>query len=146
VRDRRTDVLTLVNATRPGGKSHSERHYLDLQIGRRRLSDLIKVGDRASVLGWLPREDEQAYARQLLLRAPSLFASGRVPLYICPECADLGCGALTVRVTREGETVIGSDFRHEGDSGAGSPVEAVREIRDFLFEWEPYRLLLCPFG
>lgn len=146
MRDPQSDVLTLTNAVRAGGAHHAERHYLDYKMGRRRLTDLIKTGDRVSVLGWLPRKDEQGYARQLLLRAPPAFESGRVPLYICPECADLGCGAVTARVSREGEYVIWSDFHHEAPNGEASPVEAVRVMRDFVFEWEPYRLLLWPLG
>lgn len=40
-------------------------------------------------------------------------APGRLPLYVCPMCGDLGCGALTVEVVREVESVIWRDFRIE---------------------------------
>lgn len=40
---------------------------------------------------------------------------GRFPLYVCSECADLGCGALTVAVERQSDDdpVTWSDFRFE---------------------------------
>lgn len=38
---------------------------------------------------------------------------GRLPLYVCPMCGDLGCGALTVEVVQEGESVTWRDFRVE---------------------------------
>lgn len=142
---RSPDTLTLVSATRAGGAHRAERRYQDFKIGRRRLTDLIKVGDRASVLGWLPRELERLHCRQLLLETPSALASGRVPLYLCPECADLGCGAVTVTIHRAGDLVTWSGFHHEGPIDDATPVEPVRELRDFTFAWQAYRDALAGF-
>jgi len=140
----RFDELSLVSAVRAGGKHRAERRFLDFQVGRRRLSDLLDVHDQASVLGWLARRDEQRAARQLLLLEPSPFDSGRVPLYLCPECAALGCGAVSVRLAFETERVTWSDFRHESFGGS-SPVQPPWPLRDFVFDREAYRLLLWPF-
>jgi hypothetical protein len=41
--------------------------------------------------------------------------SGRIPLYVCSLCGDLGCGALCVRMTMDGDTVTWSDFCLEND-------------------------------
>jgi len=37
---------------------------------------------------------------------------GRLPLYACPECADLCCGALTVAVRREVDGSLGRELVH----------------------------------
>jgi hypothetical protein len=34
-------------------------------------------------------------------------------LYVCPECGDLGCGALTAKVGRDGDYIVWSDFAFE---------------------------------
>ena len=139
-------VLTLVSATRSGGHDRHERAYLDFQIGRRRLSSLLGPGDRASVLGWLSRADERRFARQLLLRAPPELASGRVPLYICAECADLACGCVSVRVARDGDVVVWSDFDDAGSRDLTAEPAPWPAPSSFRFDAEAYRLLLWPFA
>ena len=53
-------------------------------------------------------------AELLQRRKPSL-STGRYQLYICPECGDIGCGAVTARVEREGEFIVWRDFGFEND-------------------------------
>jgi hypothetical protein len=142
---RSLDVLTLVAATRAGGRDRHERSYLDFKVGRRRLSSLLDAGDRASVLGWLTRADERRFARQLLLRAAPELASGRVPLYLCAECGDLGCGCVAVRVEREGDVVVWSELGPEGADPAAATERPWPVPERLRFDAEAYRLLLWPF-
>ncbi len=51
------------------------------------------------------RIETVAAIKRLLGEAPGDLPDGRVSLYVCPECADLGCGAVTATITREPETV-----------------------------------------
>lgn len=44
---------------------------------------------------------------------------GRVPLYVCPSCGDMGCGAIGMRVERTASTVTWREFRWE--TGPGDP-------------------------
>ncbi|WP_137120625.1 hypothetical protein [Segeticoccus rhizosphaerae] len=46
-----------------------------------------------------------AAIERLLGQAPGDLPDGRVSLYVCPECGDLGCGAITTRLSLEPETV-----------------------------------------
>jgi hypothetical protein len=41
---------------------------------------------------------------------------------VCPECGDIGCGAIAVRVTRDGGNVVWSDFARENGSEESSPI------------------------
>ncbi len=107
----------------------------DFLVGRHNVRQALGQTDNVSVL-------TQAWGRfgaQLLLRRPSALPSGRVPLYLCP-CGDLGCGALTVAVTRAGDVVRWSDFGSEVDHETGlfqSPF--MRRFGPFTFAWEDYR-------
>jgi hypothetical protein len=133
------DELGLAAALRSGGAGKAERSYLDFVVNRRKLSGLIHVGDHIGVLGWQSRADERRCARQLLLREPAPFPDGLVPLYICPECADLGCGAVTVRITVRDDCVVWSGF------GWNDPLASTDEpsaLRELWFDRQAYQTLL----
>lgn len=132
------DTLALISAQRTGSKHQAARSWLDFEVNGERLSKILNVGDSIGVFGWM--NDQRAYAEQLLMRAPSELKSGRVPIYICPECADLGCGAVTVDVFRSGNEIVWDDFHHETNYGSESPIEAPQ----FVFDAEAYRLLIWP--
>jgi hypothetical protein len=133
------DQLALVLAVRRGGAGKTERSYLDFVVNRRRLSGLIHVGDHIGVLGWQPRRDERRCARQLLLRETSPFPEGLVPLYICPECADLGCGAVTVRITVRDGCVVWSDLRWNDPLAR---LDEPRTVRELWFDRQEYQTVL----
>lgn len=48
--------------------------------------------------------------RVLLGEMPAELPSGRVPIYVCPQCGDLGCGAVTAVIERTPDTVVWRDF------------------------------------
>lgn len=74
-------------------------------------------------------------------------APGRLPLYVCPVCAGLGCGAVTVHVdhTRPGQ-VTWSGLRFE--SGLSTEYDFdLSSAGLFVFDAEDYRrTLLEPVG
>ncbi len=70
-------------------------------------------------------------------------APGRVPLDVCPECADIGCGALTVHVARRGSEFVWSDFGHEG---ALPGVDLITPPRTFRFDEVHYRNAFARFA
>ena len=93
------------------------RRFLDLVVDGESLYDRFgREHDRISCLGWLgPAHDEGAARRLLGDAAPDL--EGRVMLYVCPECADEYCGALTVSVEQDGSTVVWRDVCYSGYDG-----------------------------
>ncbi len=115
---------------RPGGPGISERFSSDFLVdGESLLQVLTRAEEGHSdyvscfVRGW---DEFNASSRaQLLLRAPPDTASGRVLLYICPECGDLGCGAFTVRVSKTNSGYIWSDFAHENGYEDSHPLTQV---------------------
>lgn len=99
-----------------GIRIHRNCAYDDFFINKKRLSDILKVRDPITPFGWLGTaqvqraELEDHFARMLLGIAPSDLRAGRVPLFICGECADYGCGVTTCTVTISDTTVEWSDF------------------------------------
>lgn len=110
-------LLTLTTAQRdlgvPGGATTELRKdgltkspvtYLDFTVDSARLFDrlnTLSLGtlDYVGVIqdAW-PVESAAALKRLLGERAGDL-PDGRVSLYVCPECGDLGCGAVTAKVS-----------------------------------------------
>jgi hypothetical protein len=65
--------------------------------------------DFISCLGWLPPEADAHAAARLLRDAPPDLGD-RTSIYVCPVCADFGCGAISVRIAREGDEIVWSRF------------------------------------
>jgi len=60
----------------------------------------------------------------------------RVALFVCPECGDLACGAVTVLVSRTDLGVQWSDFMYENGFDFASKLDFVGP---FEFDWTAYR-------
>lgn len=123
-------------------RSSAERTLFgsDFRVGRILLAAHLRASGVASI------DVDRKFARQLMLREPSNFASGRVPLFVCECCADLGCGALTVSVHHEGDRVVWSDFAYEGlDESALSGSEDVARTGPFSFDRALYDSALSPY-
>jgi hypothetical protein len=117
-------------ALRKDGLRQSPVTYLDFTIDGERVHDLVArcVGhepDDVSALqdAW-PEEAADAVERLLGLGDPDL-PDGRTSLYVCPECADLGCGALTALVRLTETTVEWSDLGFQDENLPG--VECVED-------------------
>lgn len=119
----------------------SSRGYTDFQIGRIRLARHLTIRSKISGISVSPR-----FAKQLLLQEASDFASGRVPVYVCGCCADLGCGAVTVSIERNEDLVVWLDFGWEGlDSTNFSQSEYMQRTGPFFFSFAQYFNVLKPY-
>jgi hypothetical protein len=130
-------VLTLQLRQREG----RDQSYFDLIIDGESLYDALNPGDMVSCLGWPHRETEQAMAARLLLDLPSHLETSRVELYVCGECADIGCGAITARIQQiAGNQVMWSDFGYENDYDPSlSDTKSYASVGPFTFDYEAYR-------
>ncbi len=116
--------------------------FSDFHLGRYRLARHLGT----KLIGVL--DVDPKYARQLLLAEPSDFPSGRVPLYVCECCADLDCGAITVKVVRAEDAFVWSDFAHEAPhaEGPAPSTEVLRRTGPFAFDATQYRSALQPYA
>jgi hypothetical protein len=76
---------------------------------------------------------------KLLAHAKPDTENGRVLLYICPECGDVGCGAYAARVTKTDEYYIWSDFAYENGYEDAQPLD---NIGPFNFERSVYENII----
>jgi hypothetical protein len=64
-------------------------------------------------------------------------------LSVCPECGDLGCGAITCVIEQHGPFIVWHSFGYEDNyDEAMSDFETFAAIGPFQFEAEPYRAVL----
>ena len=149
----RQSTFDLLPRTRPGYGSprsapyKTERKFLDFVVDRMSLYDTIAgEQDLASAL-WIdppvPNEIVKSI-RRLLLLDPGDLPSGRVSLYTCAECGDLGCGGLTVNILRRDEDIVWCDFGYENNYQKGPYLEPFRSLGPFHFARRSYEARLIP--
>lgn len=102
--------------------SKKQTRWLEYLVDGRPLSKLVDRGGHIGAFGWLDRRTEGLFARWLLLEVPSVLPEGRVPLYVCSECGDLGCGAVTVSVEKTPESFVWRDLGWANDDGSARQV------------------------
>ncbi|HSH59172.1 MAG TPA: hypothetical protein VK988_05920 [Acidimicrobiales bacterium] len=85
----------------------AERRFADLVVDAKPLYRVVRAEgfDYISAI-WLDDPDIARLAvRRLLGDQPPDAPGGRVAMYVCPECGDLGCGAVTAQVNRTEDNV-----------------------------------------
>ena len=132
----KTSVLQLAWKRREGGGGKTQRDYLDFIIDGLPLSEKIG-GDLASCLGWfVPEENTKAVGR-LLLKEPADLPNNRRSLYVCAECGELDCGAITAVIERSGDNIIWRDFGFQSNSDMTTPIRDYGDI-SFAFDRAQY--------
>ena len=132
-------ALELVWRTRRGGSGRTQRDYLDFVVDGKSLHDLLKLGDNIGCLGWLPRDDEQVILQQLMSERFSVLENDRYPIYVCAECGDIGCGAITVQIEKTQDGFIWKSFGYENDYDESMrDLESYEMIGPFHFKQEDY--------
>jgi hypothetical protein len=123
-----------------GGTTATERISSDFQIdGESLLSLLIREdGGHSDFMGALVQglpESQENVAMQLRLQADPSSDTGRILLYICPECGDISCGAYSVRASRDSSTYSWSDFAYENGY---EDARRLDQVGPFTFEASQY--------
>ena len=143
--------LTLRPARRVGGSGPGWTKrpvaYLDWTVDDVSLRELLNPAFDTvfDLVGWLDDAwpDGAAGAlRRLLGEQPADLPSGRCSLYVCPECADLGCGALTAAVAVHERTVTWSDLGREVDYEDGVERSQLAPVGPLVFDRAEYERTL----
>ena len=133
-------TLELKRNRRKVAAGQTGRDYFDFIVNGKSLIEILEPSDLIGCLGWGRPEIEKHTIAQLLAKELPEPESGRVPIYICPECGDLGCGAVTARICEEAESYIWSDFAFENNYEG--TVELYSEIGPFSFDKDAYSKVL----
>jgi len=145
------DILELIPTIRvavklpgPGNVSKSERRFLDFIINGQSLWGRVgKPKDSVSVFCYeYSRAETIKAAYRLLLTERAVIPGDRRSLFICSECGDIGCGAVTVSVAREGRSAVWKDFGYENDYEENIQLDEYKEIGPYTFDWGQYERVL----
>lgn len=112
------------------GVSGVSGYYFDYLISEKSLTDYlgIRSGD-VTPFGWFQNKEEQAKAlKELSLKVKPRLPNGRIELYICAACGDIGCGSLTAKIIDKGDRIIWSQFATQSDPDELSEIYEVDEI------------------
>ncbi|WP_149823636.1 oxidoreductase [Streptomyces tailanensis] len=125
------------------GAYQVHRDFVDFIVDGRpllfQLSDLDAVSPLASDV---PPSIFSAQVRGLLLEAEAPLPDGRYVIYGCPECADLGCGAVTAVIERAGDDYVWRDFAWQTEEEADLKLNGYTGIGPFRFRGPEYQSAL----
>jgi hypothetical protein len=79
---------------------------------------------------------------QLLLQSLSKLPNGRIPIYVCAECGDIGCGVVSAEIIREDDAIIWRDFGRENDYEDQIHRDLYAHVDPFRFSWLQYKAVL----
>ncbi len=89
----------------------------------------------------------KTYKPQFLLKGEFALESGRVPLYVCGHCADLGCGCISVKIEFENDAYIWSEFGYENNWEDGFiQSDFMKSFGPFTFDKTEYENLIHSFS
>lgn len=112
---------------------HPESHYLDFVVDGQRLADRLGVAPDMTTLlnrAWLP--SVEGTVLELLGERPAVGLDlGRVLLFVCGECGDLGCGAVTAALDVDADRVTWSQFAWESGYEPSEPVQSAPDSLTF---------------
>lgn len=146
----KTDSLILREAYRKGetlknGATKSNRKYVDFVVSEQSLGLLFGLPD-LDLIGCLGSTSSKEYENDLIdeligNRLP-LLKSKQTPIYVCPECGDVACGAITVKIEFVGDKIIWNNFAYE--NGESDPdFSKFKTIGSYTFNKETYTQTLA---
>lgn len=112
---------------------YPESHYMDLVVDGRSLRDLLT--DRADMVtplnrAWLSTVPDAI--EELLGRSHTEgLAEGRTSFLVCGSCGDLACGAVTVALHLDTDTVTWSKFAWEDGHAPSTRIDGAPESLTF---------------
>ena len=118
---------------------HGQIAISDILINGKPLSQRIRQHedlriDHVSALGWIHESFER-----LVLQSPPDLPGGRTSILVCSQCGDLGCGAVSAVIIRDGDEVIWGDLGIANNlaNDDGNPW-LFEKVRSFKFSWVDY--------
>jgi hypothetical protein len=133
-------------ALTPDHVSRLEVVPLDFLIDGESMHEMLPAPDavRDGCLGNGGYQRHEPLVKRMLLEIPSDLETGRVALYVCPQCGDIGCGAVTAVIEQTDEFFIWKDFGYEKnwamrDDEPLFDLSGYENIGPFYFDKQQYR-------
>jgi hypothetical protein len=131
------DTLNFDKRTRR--ENNSERNYYDFNISGQSLMTILKADNRdlISPFGWGDKNYEQEIIKEFTGQKNPQISGERLMIYVCAECGDLGCGAITAELKIIDTKVIWKNFRYE-DNSSEIDFTSFKDIPPFEFDRSDY--------
>jgi hypothetical protein len=146
--DQRIASFSLAERIRPsfGDPANGEpyktpRSFVDFVVNGVSLYEVVGRDRDLVSLIWAEPTDSTGLAtavQRLLASEPGDASDGRVSLFICPECGDLGCGAITVRIDTTPGSIVWRDFGYENNYQSEIDRAAFASLGPFIFDRQAY--------
>ena len=136
--------LIRAGAQNANGTFKSERHFIDFVVeGQSLWKALGERHDMVSILCTEYSADETAKAvGRLLLHEKADLPNDRRSFFVCSECGDLGCAAITAVVERQGDTITWKAFGYENTYEDKILLDAYSTVGPFMFDATTYERTL----
>jgi hypothetical protein len=126
---------------RKGSDNTRESFSSDFVVGELSLLDILSKseGGHSDFLGCFARGWDKLNLhskKQLLLLSAPEIDSGRRLIYVCPECADVGCGAYGCEIKKEGGFYIWEKFAYENGYEEPHIIDGVGPYRFEILDYE----------
>ena len=118
--------LELVWRTRNGGVGRTQQNYLDFVVNGQSIHDQLMTDDHIGCLGWQSEEKEIVILEQLTTKRLSVLGNNRYAIYVCAECGDIGCGAITVQIEKTKDGFVWKNFGYENNYD-----ETMRDVKNY---------------
>lgn len=116
------------------------RTYIDFIISGQKLGQLFNISkfDLIGTFGWSEnKEFENMKIKEFKgIEKPELDTE-RSCFYVCPECGDIGCGAITAKIEIAENYVIWKEFGYENDY-SDPDLKEFLDIGPFVFNKKEY--------
>ena len=122
---------------RPGGGGQTERRFLDFFIDNVPLRETLETTN-ITALGWLGQPSHEQAVGRLLRKESADLPGDRRSLYVCPECAELGCGAVSVVIERSEGKIVWRDFGYQNNYMPDVDLENYQDVGPFEFDLSDY--------
>ena len=129
------------NLDKNGAGTH-ERFTIDFLINGKSLYERLDAARLDLVGRFSPETQEWNHesAEVFLTTQQTDLDNGRIMLYVCPECGDIGCGAITVKVEKTDTGYTWSEFGYENNyDPAMTDFASYRHVGPYKFAIENYR-------
>jgi hypothetical protein len=137
------ELIRLERTVLPG-EQKQQRAFWDFCIdGISLYNKLANVRDLVSII-WIdppnPVENRKGIKRLLMLESAD-FPNNRTALYVCPECGDLGCGAISIGIIFSENQVTWKAFGYENNYENIVESDRYTSIGPFVFDRIAYENL-----
>lgn len=144
------DTLTLGHRHQKGktlksGSTIIDRKYIDFIVNGQSLEKLLHIAPYGEIgtFGWSENiEYENKCVDEFLGLEKSELESGRTSFYVCGECGDIGCGAITAKIIVTEKAVIWKDFAYEDLSEEELDFTDYKGIGPFEFDKIEYSITI----